>query len=750
MQTVHYHALRSSQKALLPVAVVWAAVLCDAQRVCAQQNARLQLAVAESALAGGDMDRAVDLARQYTGHHPTDWRGWFIQGEATLRRGGSDNAYRVAAIIAFRHATQLAPERAEVWDGYGRAGLELGNADGELIIHEAYEKVLAIDPLYPNAWETWLKAYRNRSDRDRMRRILTVHDSVPEVRARIARLYIEDEQYPAANALLDSLIGLDPRQPAWLALRAQSALEAGDTAVGIAVYGRALMHADRDGGEMLWQQAIGIATPGEIRTWEAGLPPTQRSGFLRAFWARRNPDLFAGINQRIAEHFARLRFARREFPATHPLAGYKNSAGQRTLAARPGVGEQIFYQRCEASEVPRGPTSATARAQSTLEMDSLILGNHRFGAGVWGYHSGAQAPGELDLDPLQVGSLDMPYARDIRDIDTTAAAIGYNLRTGLDDRGLTYLRFGPPRVRRIGPSNIEDQFCQVRDLERWEYDDIGTVRFFRPEVINVGAVAGWATTGEEVFRPMNEPQFEAMAQAMTRNATSIPAQLIFGVWTAQFASGDTGATDVVVVSTRGAAAAQLTGPMGEAGPPWEDSSGVVVLRARPGRYALMADAKVGDTLGRQSLRIKVYDLGSAPGVSDLLLAPAWPDTVATRRAMLSRLQRDLTFAPGTTVRIYAEIYGLQPTPEGRIKYRVSYQIYPTRDVARAAEHETLSGGVQLAFDRDRASTGGAVGEWLDIAPAQLPPGRYLLRLAVETPDGRPVGRVQIGLEMRSK
>ena len=153
-----------------------------------RRDPRAQLAVAESALAHGEMDRAVDLARAYTAHHQDDWRGWFVQGEATLRRGGSDNAYRVAAIIAYRHATRLAPERVEVWDGYGRAGLELGNADGELILHEAYEKVLALDPLFPGALENWRKAFRDGSDRERLRGILTRHDSIPEVR-RSSKMY---------------------------------------------------------------------------------------------------------------------------------------------------------------------------------------------------------------------------------------------------------------------------------------------------------------------------------------------------------------------------------------------------------------------------------------------------------------------------------------------------------------------------------------------------------------------------------
>lgn len=713
----------------------------------AQTDTSSELARADSALAQGQLDRAVDLARDYTAHHAGDWRGWYVQGEATLRRGGSSNLYRLQAIFAFRHALRLAPGSAKVWGAYGRAGLSLGSADGESIVHEAYEKVLALDPLYPGAWENWLKAYDSRSDRARMRRILRRHPDVPEARAHIAQLLIRDESFAKADAVLDSLLALDPREPEWLALRAQSALEAGDATGGLAYYDSALANAGRPGGEELWRQVIGIATPGEIRAWEAGILPADRAGFLRGFWARRNPDLFAGVNERIAEHFARLRVAEKMFPDLHPLSSYKNRAMTRALDAAPSIGEQIFYARCEAQEYPGGAMRATDRAHLNSAVESLFAD-----PGVWESWRHIEPPGELFLDPTKVniGALDMPYGRNIQDIDTTAAALGYNLRTGLDDRGITYLRFGPPEKRAIGSPNVADQFCQLPDLEHWEYADIGTVRFFRPEAVVVGgAVGGWASTGgDEVFRPMNDRQFDATELVMTRNETSVPAPLSFGVWTAQFAGVRPDTTEVVVITTRGAAAAQLAALIRMAGPPVEDTTGVVVLAAPPGRYVLTTDAKLADTLGRQSERIAVQRFGVTPGVSDLLLAPAWPDTLTTRALMLRNVQRDLVFPSGTTVRAYAEVYGLRPSADGRIHYRVSYQIYPTSDVARDAQREQLSGGTRLSFDRDAPYTGRPITEWLNIAPSRLRPGFYILRVEVRADEAGPlIGRAQVGFHI---
>ncbi len=87
------------------------AALVSIQSLALAQEDSARLAAAQAALARGEFDRAVDLARSYTHDHWNDWRGWVLQGEATLARGGIANDYRVEAIIAFRHATQLAPDR---------------------------------------------------------------------------------------------------------------------------------------------------------------------------------------------------------------------------------------------------------------------------------------------------------------------------------------------------------------------------------------------------------------------------------------------------------------------------------------------------------------------------------------------------------------------------------------------------------------------------------------------------------------
>ena len=693
-----------------------------------------QLAAAESALAHRALDRAVSLASSYTNRHPGDPRGWMVLGKARLARSSGSAEHRLQAIWAFRRVLAAEPANLEAWDLMGRAAMLRGSADGESIARDAFEHLVALAPEDPDAWANWLTLYRGRGERARMRRILERHDSLPEARARTARLLIEEERYDSANAVLDRLLRDDPFHPGYLALRAQSAFEAGDTATGDATYARALRAADRDDRGVLWSQVIGIALPAEIRAWEAGVPPALREAFLASFWARRNPDLFAGLNRRVAEHFARLREARRRFPLLHPLSAYQRNDTTRALEARPSAAEDLFYMMCEAQEFPGAPMSSEDRRRMPFPE-----------SGFWSRSTGAQRdalgptiPGELDS---RMG-LVAPFARGIPDIDTTAARAGYNLRTGLDDRGVAYLRFGAPAHRAIGANNVEIGACRIPDLERWDYPGIGAVRFFRPSAVR-GLVS------DMIFRPQNEAQFGGTVAALTRDATSVPADLPFGMWLAEFANPeDARRTDLAVFATRSVLAAQLVAGMGQPAPPEFDSLALVTLTAAPGSYVLEVNARSGDSLGRLQRFVRTRDFSEGRQLSSLVLAPAWSDTAVERRSMFARVQRDLVFEPSSVIRAYSEVYGLSPGESGRVRYRVSYALYPTDDVRRDVDRDSLPGGRVISFDRERPARDRTTVEWVDLSPELVRPGRYLLRVTVSDVDARVIGRGQVGFEMR--
>jgi len=706
----------------------------------------------ESLLTLRQFDAARRAARSLTDARPDDPSTWLLLARSLVAGRTSSTLPRVQAINAVRQSIALDSTNVAAWVLLGQIGMALGGADGESIAQDAWRRVMQRAPMTPGAWENWSVLYRGRRERARMRQLLTPWDSIPAIQLRLAQLLIEDLAYAEADSILDRLVSTGSPDGCVLALRAQSAFEAGDTAKGNTVYIRALARAN-EAGDCLWKQVVGIATPGELRAWPS-LSHAGRQDFLRRFWAVRTPDLFAGTNGRIAEHFRRLRLARERYPLLHPLGAYHRSVEGRAMEAAPSIGEQLFYQRCEARTSPTSPVHAYDRARS-VEGDNFggfawnplfnpRSSTHADGTTGGVTATGAQPPGTLYLDPEYVRLVSVPHSRGIRDVDTTAARVGYNLDTGLDDRGIALLRYGEPDRILVSSDNDEDTFCRIPDLERWQYGDVGTVRFFRPNAVFIGLMGGVGQTGDMLFRPMGRGQFEATAEVMTSDASSVPAPLAFGFWTAQFRPTDRSGTDLVVVTTRGAVAAALVGG-GDSSATGAAAEGHLVLRSPKGSYTLLVHARDGDSLGRQSagLQVRAFE---GPETSDMLLAPSWSSQAVSREAMLAHLQRDLAFPSGSSIRSYLEIYGLTPG-NGRAQYRATYSIYRTAAPGRDVRRDSLPGALTFAFDRQRAISDGVVREWLDIAPERLPRGRYLLRVDIRDPEGRRVGRSQVSFSV---
>jgi len=290
-----------------------------------------------------------------------------------------------------------------------------------------------------------------------------------------------------------------------------------------------------------------------------------------------------------------------------------------------------------------------------------------------------------------------------------------------------------------------DPQCGVPDVERWEYAQYGEVRFARPSAFSKGE----RNVPDMVFRAMNDRQFDLVQTGLTKDASSVPAPLSFGVWTTQFASaGDPSITEVVVVSTRGAVAASLVG-LHDAGPVGTDTAGSVTLSSAPGSYVILAQVRDSGKLGRQELGVAVRSFARRPSVSGLLVAPTWDAPTPDRAVMLQHVQRTLEFAQGTTIRSYTEVYGLRPDGE-TVRYRARYELLRTNAPARDIQLEEWPGATKLEFERvGRAARGGTVIETLDIVPAQLPPGRYLLRVRVQDlVAGEDAGRGSISFAVR--
>ena len=163
---------------------------------------------------------------------------------------------------------------------------------------------------------------------------------------------------------------------------------------------------------------------------------------------------------------------------------------------------------------------------------------------------------------------------------------------------------------------------------------------------------------------------------------------------------------------------------------------------------MLTDARLADTLGRQSFGATLRAWESLPALSDLLLGEAWTGEERGRNAALAHLRRDLTFPVGAVVRTYAEVYGLAASA-GVIRYHASYQLLKTGNVERDLARAEWPDAVSFEFDRQVPGANAPfVPEALDIDPQRLPAGRYLLRLVVRDGTGSAVGRATIAFEVR--
>ncbi|MGD8727226.1 MAG: hypothetical protein PVH40_06250, partial [Gemmatimonadales bacterium] len=541
-----------------------------------------ELAASRAALEAGDSQRALELAEKYMWGHPRDPRGFIAVGDVYYTRL-PEGLYR--AVQAYRRAGRVDKSDPEAFYKLAQVGLAVRGSNGEALVTEGLEKALSIDPLYANAWGQWLTIYRSAGRRDEMLDRLTPHDSLPAVRAMIAQLLIEQERYAEADSVLETVLATDSTNVAWLALRAQCALEAGDAARGLRYYDHALGRAEFDSTGALWKQVVGIATPQELLAWSEEVLPERREDWLRAFWARRNPDLFVGMNDRIAEHFARLRLARREYPWLHPLTNPEHMEAGRPILDLPEQREIDEVLTCEVFTF--SSPAASRLGGIAAEMD----------------------PGPYDRTRAMIGVngpqlLRVPFPLSgVGGADTVpSSVVGYNVATGLSDRGLTLLRLGPPDLQMLGGDNPLKPECNTTELVRWRYHRWGELRF------HYAWAFGSRTAGEISFQPIFEPQYDATILALTEDHSSVPAPLEFGVWTAQFRDPfRRDLTDVVVVTTQGSLAASLVPDEGGTWSVQQSRSGRVELRADPGSYSLLAHAKLGQELGRQNVSLEVVD-----------------------------------------------------------------------------------------------------------------------------------------------
>lgn len=651
------------------------------------------VARAESLLAAGRAYEASQVAATLVARRPRDPRAHVLLGRAHYARPVIG---RYHALAAFRRAAELAPHDPEPLWWQTEVGYYLGSDEGEVIVREAALRILALQPAYRDTWERFQEVYHDAGIWARADSALARHGDDPTALERRAELAIALEQPARADSLLARLLQRQRPHVAAFLRRAEAAFLSGRLAAGQAWFDSALTYADLDSNEVLWDSFSLTASPEEAARHDA-TPLAERGRFYAAFWGRRDPDLLTPENERLAEHFERLAYARRFFRLLHPFNQYHRST---TARARAGMS-----LRDEVARLPR----ATPELFTGRSGDSVAAG----------------ARGRAGLDAVTAALGDSGRAR-------SAYAIA-----GLDARGLLWVRHGRPDVRvRQSPDAFSTAILHhisPLDAESWGYytaDGPMSVAFLRATGGGMGAGGSsrdpnMPLGGDFVFRPVVRRQVAATTTLLRSDRTTVPAPVTSEGWRAFFRSTTLGLTDVYYRLTADTAALVLWDAAGEE-VARTSGTGPLAIAVAAGDYTVGLDARAGGQLARLRAGVAVPRFGSRDlSLSSLVIAAA--DTLGDREGSLAGMPGDLVYAAGASLAAYAEVYGLTPDTAGRARYRVRYAFAP----ARGFLDRVLRGvsATVFEFDRDVAARATVI-ERLVLASGRVPPGRYRVSLAV--------------------
>jgi tetratricopeptide (TPR) repeat protein len=624
-------------------------------------------AEAESLLEARQLSEARAILREWLDEDRRDARALTLLGRVYVTWGAADSATTGWHVL--EEAWELTPEDPAIPYWQARAGLQVNGRNSEWAewaIRDGLYRVWNLDPAYRDTWELWRHAYHGTGELEQAVEILARRDGVAAADVRRAQLLIDLNHDEQAELILARMVSAGHTDASVWALRAQGALEAGDTASGLAHYGEAVRTAATDTLGILWQQIEMIASPAEVAS-HASAAPDEWPAFFAVFWARREPDLNTEPNERIVEHFARLRRARQDFRLLFPQAAFHTTPARRAVVAN--VAPSVFV-RVQRLGVPGILPQMSARL-------------------------------EADLQRAGVGT-------DVRDLPEPDTLSRYR-RYGFDGRGLIYLRFGNPE-RRYVEDAVEAWYYQTADKPQ-------LVVFAR--ATSAAAFAGGASLGGDmVVFPTTPREVSHSVELLQRDTTSVTATLDVHAWVASFRGAVRGMHLVYVGATPDTGAAAL----------WDDQwtmvdrrSGVspIRLHVEAGPYTLGLDVQRDGELGRLRADVAVPDLWRDQLTVSSLLVGAVADTGFGREEVAAAMPGIRRLQAGVPLALYSEIYELPADAAGLTSYEVEYAFLP----------EGAGDPISVSFERT-VTAAPIVPERVVLAPGRVPRGTYTITMTV--------------------
>ncbi len=308
----------------LPALLLLLSLTIQPAEICAARPQGL-LADAAQLPETGDLQaaRGKYMAASVSRDRPTRLAGLIGLGRVYRRIPGK----RMESFRQLRKAREMEPDNPEILYEIALTGFELKESSGAMIADNALTEIICQDPGYRDAYALWHGKIRGRS----LENMEKVAECLPAHIARnpeLSHLWLDIaydwfELFKTENCLaaLDSLLESAPRYKPQerLLLRARCLLALGDAPGFEYYYRQALRAAEREGDfSRLIAEAGLIFTPAEAGSLQRLKSKGQVATFFRVFWRNKDPDPVTFHNERLVEHYERLREAERNYRVLTP------------------------------------------------------------------------------------------------------------------------------------------------------------------------------------------------------------------------------------------------------------------------------------------------------------------------------------------------------------------------------------------------------------------------------------------------
>lgn len=611
------------------------------------------------------------------------------------------------AVEQYRMAIRVDPSNLEAYHRAAQVSIEMGYPDSYRNASEFLLEVICLDPSYEGAYETWHDRILDKR-RDEMRRVngclagyLENHPEDSRWLLDMAEYYYQLEEIDSSLETLDNLQDAEPdyRLPDRHLLRARCLLELDDSLGFEDEYWQAVDAAEQDGDfARLAAHAEAIFRPDESQFIDSLDTTGEWALFFRVFWAQRDPDPFTPHNERLVEHYRRLRHASLTWPLNDVYSGTRTSENlYRMEAFRSGsVGlglaeydPMVFFNRCPELALQERGMLYIRHGQPDLINREMYTNAQGVAEQVEVWHYGGI------LFPWQEGKMSIGDYRFI--------PAGFNVRIADMEKAMEGETFDDPLPR------LSHDCCAVAFMapgkgslfESYHAISVEETGQSQPPVASVAVFdREWREKGRA-----GSPSWRVSSGGED-------------VWL--------GVNQVVT------------------------QSGLVFLASRfdvPGRRAVERQETWIKTFHRDTLELSGVLLGS----------PVQPGTEAHIRHGIELLPRpSLTFTAGEIMTVYLEIYGLVTGQNGTGGFTEQVTVTRTRESGGVMDKikrlftsggQERSGSLTLTFEREVELVEQTIPETFTVDTSLLLPGEYRMTVAIDDASNGSVRRAGCGFEL---